>query len=132
MQLALFHYPPRIEYWAFWTFDGIPLYTGDPEVRDVLEPQFEAAGVDLVFNGHNHLYAYTPPGAYSSVAWVTTGGGGGAIDSSGWVVGDWNGIESTVHDHHFLEVSIDGRQIDVRAIDPDGVELHAFSVTADG
>ena len=61
-----------------------------------------------------------------------TGGGGGAIDSSGWVVGDWNGIESTVHDHHFLEVSIDGRQIDVRAIDPDGVELHAFSVTADG
>lgn len=130
VQIALFHYPPRIEYWAFFTFDGIPLYTGDPEVRDVLEPQFEAAGVDLVLNGHNHLYAYTAAGAYSSVAWVTTGGGGGALDTAGWDVGDWN-IDTTVFENHVLLVEVDGSVVDVTAVGVDGSVLHQFEVIAD-
>ncbi len=130
VQIAAFHYPPRIEYWAFWTFDGIPLYTGDPEVRDVLEPQFEAAGVDLVLNGHNHLYAYTAPGTYSSVAWVTTGGGGGSIDTAGWVVGDWD-MDTTLHDHHFLHIQVDGKNIDLSAVGLDGSVLHNTLIQAD-
>ena len=130
VQIALFHYPPRIEYWAFWTFDGIPLYDGDPEVRDVLEPQLAAAGVDLVINGHNHLYAYTAPDVYSSVSWVTTGGGGGALDTSFWVVGNWD-FDETFSEHHFLHVEVDGNAIDVSAVGLDGGTLHSFQIVGD-
>ncbi|NCG19784.1 MAG: hypothetical protein GWP91_12315, partial [Rhodobacterales bacterium] len=128
VQFALFHYPPRINYWAFFFYGGDLSYDGDNDVRDTLEPLFEAAGVDLVFNGHNHLYSYTPAGAYSSVAWVTTGGGGGDIDTSGWGTGDWDGMETTLHAHHFLHVSVDGSQIDVEALGVDGALLHTFTV----
>jgi hypothetical protein len=131
VQFAAFHYPPRIEYWAFLTFDGIWLYDGDPEVRDVLEPQLAAAGVDLVLNGHNHLYNFTPPGTYSTVAWVTTGGGGGALDTDNWDVGSWAGIDLTLSEHHFLHVMVDGKNIDVDVLDVDGLLLDHWTVVAD-
>lgn len=130
LQMALFHYPPRIEYWAFWFYDDALPYDGDEDVRDLLEPLFDAAGVDLVFNGHNHLYAHTPAGMYSNVAWVTTGGGGGAIDTSGWVTGSWDGIATTLHEHHVLHVEVAGAQAVVRAIGVDGTVLHTFGVVA--
>ncbi|MBW2255061.1 MAG: metallophosphoesterase family protein [Deltaproteobacteria bacterium] len=131
LQMALFHYPARIEFWEGWFYDDALPYDGDEEVRDTLEPLFVAAGVDLVFNGHNHLYAYTPPGAYSSVAWVTTGGGGGAIDTDDWRTATWEGIHTTLFEHHFLSVSVDGTQIEVQAIGVLGDELHTFTITGD-
>ncbi|TNE92210.1 MAG: hypothetical protein EP330_02460 [Deltaproteobacteria bacterium] len=131
VQFALFHYPPRIEFWTWWVYDGISLYDGDDDVRGTLESMFEDAGVDLVFNGHNHLYNYTPAGAYSSVAWVTTGGGGGDLDTDGWRTATWDGIALTHHEHHFLHVSVDGKRIDVQALRPDGFSLHNFTVQAD-
>ncbi|MBW2254294.1 MAG: metallophosphoesterase [Deltaproteobacteria bacterium] len=131
LQMALFHYPPRIEFWEGWFYDDAEPYDGDEDVRDTLEPLFEAAGVDLVFNGHNHLYAYTPPGAYSTVAWVTTGGGGGAIDTDDWRTATWGGIDTTLFEHHFLSVAVDGKQIEVRAIGERGDALHSFAITGD-
>lgn len=131
VQMALFHYPPRIEYWAFYFYGDDLIYDGDDDIRDVLEPVFHDAGVDLVFNGHNHLYAYTPAGTYSDVTWVTTGGGGGDIDSDFWVTGDWDGITSTVHAHHFVQVAVDGKEVSVSAIGMDGATLHQFALTAD-
>jgi hypothetical protein len=62
---------------------------------------------------------------------VTTGGGGGDIDTAFWVTGDWNGITTTVHDHHYLRVSVDGKNVEVSAIGSDGSKLHQFSITAD-
>lgn len=131
VQFALFHYPPRIEFWAWFVYDGISLYDGDSDVRAILEPMFAQAGVDLVFNGHNHLYNYTPAGEYSSVAWVTTGGGGGDIDTAGWRTATWEGIATTAHEHHFLEVRVDGRQVDVQAVRPDGGVVDSFTLKAD-
>jgi len=131
VQIALFHYPPRIEFWAFYFYGDDLVYDGDDEIRNLLEPAFDTAGVDLVLNGHNHLYAHTPAGTYSNVTWVTTGGGGGAIDTAFWVTGDWDGITTTLHEHHFLRVSVDGKDIDVAAIGRDGTELHQFSITGD-
>jgi len=131
VQIALFHYPPRIEFWAFYFYGDDLIYDGDDEIREVLEPVFEAAGVDLVFNGHNHLYAHTPAGTYSEVTWVTTGGGGGDIDAAFWVTGDWDGITTTLHAHHFLQVAIDGKEVSAQAIGLDGSVLHSFGLTAD-
>ncbi|MCO4744499.1 MAG: metallophosphoesterase family protein [Proteobacteria bacterium] len=131
VQFALFHYPPRIEFWTWYFYDGISIYDGDDDVRETLEPMFADAGVDLVFNGHNHLYNYTPAGSYSSTAWVTTGGGGGGLDNDGWRTGTWDGIALTHHEHHFLEVHVDGKTIDVTARRPDGFALHEFTVQGD-
>lgn len=118
---VLFHKPPRVEYWAGFC------YTGEADVRDVLEPLFADLGVDVVFNGHNHLYAYTPPGP-NGITWVTTGGGGGAIDDEGDFCRTWDEIDVTAFVHHFLSVHVEDRVMTVRAIDEAGEELHRFEV----
>ncbi len=121
LRAALFHKPPRVEYWAGFC------YTGESTVREDLTPLFAEHGVDVVFNGHNHLYAYTPPGA-DGITWVTTGGGGGAIDDEGDFCRRWDAITETQFVHHFLAVHVEDGRMLVRAIDLEGAELHRFEV----
>ena len=121
LRAVLFHKPPRVEYWAGFC------YTGERDVRDHLEPLFAAHGVDVVFNGHNHLYAYTPPGD-DGITWVTTGGGGGVIDDEDDFCRRWDEITETHFVHHFLAVHVEDGTMQVRAIDIDGIELHRFQV----
>ena len=128
---AAFHKPPRVEWW----FGGAIAFTNEmeaPWIRTTLEPMLEDLDVDIVFNGHNHLYAHTPETA-GGITWVTTGGGGGSLDtsSSWWRVGTWPEITTTVHEHHFLDVEVDGATMTVTAIGTDGSKLHSFTVTAD-
>jgi hypothetical protein len=129
-QMAAFHKPPRIEWW----FGGVLAFTNEmeaPWVRNTLEPMLEGLGVDLVFNGHNHLYAHTPQ-TDGGITWVTTGGGGGDIDTdfSLWKVGDWPEIDITLHVHHFLAVDVSPTTLTVRAIDDSGAAIHQFTVPA--
>jgi hypothetical protein len=128
---AFFHHPPRIEWWV----GGAIAFTDDmekPRVREVLEPRLEDLGVNIVFNGHNHLYAYTPetPGG---ITWVTTGGGGGTLESQGlfniYRVGTWPEITVTLFAHHVLNVTVDGGTMSVEAVGLDGSVLHSFSIT---
>jgi hypothetical protein len=121
LRAALFHKPPRVEYWAGFC------YTGESSVREDLTPLFARNGVNIVFNGHNHLYAYTPPGA-DGITWVTTGGGGGAIDGPNSFCRQWDEITDTQFVHHFLSVHVENGRMLVRAIDEAGEELHRFEV----
>ncbi len=130
IQAAVFHKPPRIEYW----FGGLVAFTDEMEaawVREELEPLLEDLGVDIVFNGHNHLYAHSPETA-GGITWVTTGGGGGKLDEPGWLnmwrVGDWSEIETSISEHHFLRVGLDDGTLTVEAVDRDGYVLHAFEI----
>jgi len=128
---AVFHKPPRIEWW----FGGALAFPNEmeaPWVRNVLEPMLENLDVDIVFNGHNHLYAYSPETA-GGITWVTTGGAGGGIDTDFalWDVGDWPEITVTKHEHHFLSVDVNGSQMTVKAINISGTEIHQFTITAD-
>ncbi len=130
-RVALFHKPPRIEWW----YGGLIAFTTEmeaPWVREQLEPMLEAYDVDLIFNGHNHLYAYSPEDVYG-VTLVTTGGGGGSIDTDYWMwkVDDWPQIETTIHDFHFLSVDVTPDAMVVTAIGTDGDPIHQFTVTAD-
>lgn len=122
LRSVLFHKPPRVEYWAGFCIDG------ERDVREHLEPLFARHGVDVVFNGHNHLYAYTPPGD-DGITWVTTGGGGGAIDDEDDFCQRWDEIVETHFVHHFLSVRVEDGTMTVRAIDVDGLELHRFEVS---
>ncbi|TNF25638.1 MAG: hypothetical protein EP329_22725 [Deltaproteobacteria bacterium] len=128
IRAAAFHKPPRIEWWA----GGLIAFTPSMKaawVREDLEPLLESYGVDIVFNGHNHLYAYTPETA-GGITWVTTGGGGGSIDTDFflWRVATWSEIETTIHEHHFLRGTLDGDALRIEAIDVDGGLLHTFTV----
>ncbi|MFO0745186.1 MAG: metallophosphoesterase [Myxococcota bacterium] len=134
IQAAAFHKPPRIEYW----FGGILAFPDDmkaPWVHDDLEPLLESLGVDLVFNGHNHLYAYTPPITTGGITWVTTGGGGGMLDTPGflniWRVGNWPEIKTTISEFHFLQVTVEAGEAFVEAIGTDGSVLHSFYAYGD-
>ena len=127
-RVASFHKPPRIEWWV----GGLLAFTDEmeaPWVREQLEPLLESYGVDLVFNGHNHLYAHTPETA-GGITFVTTGGGGGAIDTDWfvWDVGNWPEIETTLHQFHFLSVEVSATAMEVTAIGASGAPIHQFSV----
>ncbi len=127
-QAAIFHKPPRIEWW----YGGLIAFTDEmeaPWIREALEPLLESYGVDLIFNGHNHLYAHTPE-TTGGITLVTTGGGGGGLDTSFfmWDVGNWPEIDTTIHEHHFLSVAVTSTEITVTAVDIDGVAMHQFTV----
>ena len=70
------------------------------------------------------------PETAGGITWVTTGGAGGDLDTDFflWEVGDWPEIETTIHEHHFLSVSIASDAMTVSALDAGGVELHSFTV----
>jgi hypothetical protein len=122
LRTAVFHRPPRVEYWAGSCWEG------EVAVRDYLEPLFEAVGLDLVLNGHNHLYAYTPPILPGGVTWVTTGGGGGHIDGEADYCTSWSEIEFTSFEHHILHVRVDETTVTVEAMTADGTVIHSFSL----
>ncbi len=133
---AIFHRPPLIQYWdSVASFPSpVTFYGADmdaPDVRQYLAPLFEQHNVDLVFNGHNHLYAYAE--AYpQTVSWVTSGGGGGGLESGvdSSFIKDWSEyVDVTLFgDYHFLHVAIDNSVMAVRAITMDGDVLHSFYV----
>jgi acid phosphatase type 7 len=89
-------------------------------LRARFEPVVEAAHVDLVLAGHEHLYERARPlceyvpGA--SVLQVVSGGGGAALDRS---VQHPN-VARTVAATHFLRVTVSAEWLDVRAIDLQG------------
>ncbi|MFT6396468.1 MAG: hypothetical protein ACJAYU_001211 [Bradymonadia bacterium] len=128
---AAFHKPPRIDFW----FGGVLTFIREmeaPWIRESLEPLLESLDVDVVFNGHNHLYAYTPE-TDGGITWFTTGGAGGSIDTDSflWRVGDWPEIALQIHDHHFLYVQVLDGVMTVSAISDSGAVLDTQRVLAD-
>ena len=103
-----------------------------PWIRESLEPLLESLDVDVVFNGHNHLYAYTPE-TDGGITWITTGGAGGSIDTDSffWRVGDWPEITVQIHDHHFLYAQVLDGVMTVSAIGDDGSVLDTQRILAD-
>ena len=130
-QAAIFHKPPRINFWFGGSF-AFPESMEEPDVREFIEPLLESYNVDIVFNGHNHLYAHSPETS-GGIVWVTTGGGGGTLDTSNflWRVNRYTEIQTTVHEHHFLTVDVDNDVMIVRAINRAGAEIHSFEVYPD-
>lgn len=122
LRVVLFHEPPRIEYWADY------YETGTAWVRETLEPVLDAAHVDVVFTGHNHLYMYGPPDLTSGVTWVTTGGGGGSIEPTFPRWKDWPEITVVIFRHHFLHLTVNGKVMHGMAIADTGEILHEFEV----
>ncbi|HVM35562.1 MAG TPA: metallophosphoesterase [Actinomycetota bacterium] len=65
--IVLLHHPP---------YSGGAEHGSDTAVRAALEPRFDAAGVDLVLSGHDHVYSRAEA---SGITYVVTGGGGARL-----------------------------------------------------
>lgn len=87
---------------------------------------FEQYNVDLVFNGHNHIYEH---GLVNGVHYLVSGGGGvGPSGTFAWR--DWTvQVEST---RHFCSVDVGPASYQVTVRRPDGSILDSFSGDTSG
>jgi hypothetical protein len=91
-------------------------------VQNLIQPLAERYGVDLVIAGHNHYYARA---MVQGVTHLTTGGGGAPLydPERGWPL-----VVKTIKAYHFLRFSIDGQELTVEVISPEGELLDQFTI----
>jgi hypothetical protein len=86
-------------------------------MRSTALPVIEAAGVDLVLNGHAHDYER---GTLNGVTWIITGGGGGSLDAKQQ---DWEHLTVYAAAHHHTRLDVDRDRIQVVATSLDGTVI---------
>jgi hypothetical protein len=91
-----------------------------PGFRPGLPRIFRRRGVDLVLNGHDHIYAVTKP--LNKIRYAVSGGGGGPLYRCGSA---WFSARCAAR-HHFLEVIVKAEEVVVRAIPARGRPFHRF------
>jgi len=105
-----------------------PLYTSGRKrvtrgLRASLEPVLEAAHVDLVLAGHEHLYERALPACEyvpdARVLEVISGGGGANLDHGRTLPNFARTISAT----HYLRVRVTRQWLDIRAVGVDGQTL---------
>jgi len=89
----------------------------DKEIRKDLEPVFVRHGVTVVFSGHDHHYERTV--SIKGVTYVVSGGGGKSLYRAGR--SEWTASSRSVH--HAVYVRVEGKQLCLEAIKPDGKVL---------
>ena len=111
--VVLFHHP---------VYSPGTVHGSTPGFAPRLPRMFERHGVDLVLNGHDHLYAVSKP--LHGIRYVVTGGGGADLYGCG---GDAFSEQCTSA-HHFLYVAVRPGALRGWAIPPQGPPLGSFTV----
>ncbi|HZN58341.1 MAG TPA: metallophosphoesterase [Planctomycetota bacterium] len=107
------------------------------EIRDVVVPIAESRGVDLVLNGHNHVYersypiragvsrdAFQEPDyvAPQGIIYIVTGGGGASL--YGYRESSEVHLNSVFHaKHHYVSLRITPEELAIEAIGVDGIAI---------
>lgn len=94
-----------------------------PGFRPRLSRMFRRRGVDLVLNGHDHIYAVSK--ARKGIRYVVTGGGGAPL----YACHRRSFTSFCRSRHHFLYVAAHPTRIWVRAVAADGRPFGLFSTT---
>lgn len=116
--------------WKFVVFHHPP-YTGarhkpDVRVQRTLVPVLDAANVDVVFNGHDHLYERTHPlrdgeivESGAGVVYIVTGAGGAELYETKKPLPAYI---AAADDHHysFTQVTVNGDELSLRQLALDG------------
>ena len=121
-KFVLFHYP------AYSSGDNGP----SAEAQENWVPLFEKYGVDVVFNGHDHIYERTCPllkGVCTTVdnggvVYFVTGGAGAVLydTKGGWF------SQARASVNHFLSVQVSGCRLEVQAVDGDGRVIDRYEL----
>ncbi len=96
-----------------------------PQLRELLSPVYSATGVDVVFNGHDHLYERTRP--IGGVIYVTTGAGGAELYARAATNPFTLAFANDRHGYTHVELS--GRALLLRQMDTTGRAYDAFALT---
>ncbi len=127
-RLVVFHHPPY----------SIGKHGCDERIQRALVPAIEAAGVDVVFNGHDHLYSRTLPlvggvpaePGQRGVVYVVSGSGGAALYETKKLAGQppiYPAYNNSVHS--FSLVVIAGDALRFQQIDVGGAVLDEWSLS---
>ena len=108
--IVIFHFP-------VYSSGGYVTYS---DWQQWMPDLFVKRGVDLVLNGHDHLYSVTK--RLRGIRYVVTGGGGASL----YACRDPAWPDFCRSRHHFLYVVAGKRRIWVRAVPPDGKPFHSF------
>lgn len=125
--------------WRFVVFHHPPYTAGAHEpsekIQRALVPVFDAVGVDVVFNGHDHLYERTAPMRDGSiapdgkgVAYIVTGAGGAELYEPA-ASRPAHIVAASSAKHSYTRVEVDGKTLKLAQIDIDGATLDTFSIT---
>jgi predicted phosphodiesterase len=105
------------------TWKGAKSLQGDRNARQLAQ-LYEKHGVDMVFNGHIHVYERTWPiregkvDRARGVIYLTSGGGGGKLENFAPVPTFFKA--QCRSDYHFCLINIHGGQLSLRAFDHQG------------
>jgi hypothetical protein len=122
---AYFHHPP---------FSN-GSHGGSGSTHDCWAPLLQEYGVDVVFNGHDHLYTRygtypvdSPVPGINGVHYVVTGGGGAPLYQPNFI--NQAPIVYTEAYYHYVAVHVSGDTIELTAKRPDGTVMDSFIVDA--
>jgi hypothetical protein len=126
--------------WRFVCFHHPPYtagkYNPDVRIQRTIVPAIEAAGVDVVFNGHDHMYERTLPlrggqivaPGHGGVVYIVSGAGGAQLyDAAPQRPAYISALHSSVHS--FTCVDVDGDTLKLRQIALGGEILDSIEIT---
>jgi 3',5'-cyclic AMP phosphodiesterase CpdA len=116
---------------ASWTVVVLhhPVHSGGaghgstPGLDAKLAPMFETNGVDLVLQGHDHVYSR---GRTGGVTYVVTGGGGAALYGCADPLP--RPVKMCASEHHFVELRASRARLVLTAVTPDGGMIERIRV----
>lgn len=120
--------PVATDRWTVVVFHH-PVYSASPErpseagYRPSLPRLFRRRGVDLVLNGHAHIYFASKP--LRRIRYVITGGGGASLYSC---TEKWFADECQAR-NHFVYVVAGPDRLTVKAVPPTGAPFHRFTTS---
>ncbi len=109
--IVVFHHP---------VYSSSSHHPSGSDRRESLTRLFARRGVDVVINGHTHLYAVTKP--LRGIRYVTTGGG----SASPHPCTPRRFTARCIVAYHFLSIEVGLHRIRVRAISPGAGVIHRF------
>lgn len=125
-KFVFFHHPP-------WAGGSRP---ENPKIRDTLVPAIEAAGVDMVFCGHNHLYERTHPiiageiAPSNGVIYIITGAGGKTLHEEQCQDAQYLSASNDT-EYSFTWVTVTGPRLELLQISEDDAILDTFVLVKD-
>ncbi|CAN5574671.1 metallophosphoesterase [soil metagenome] len=109
--IVVFHHP---------VYSPSTAHGSTPGFRKLLNPLFRRRGVDLVLNGHDHLYSVTKP--IKKIRYLVTGGGGREL----YPCGEAKFSAVCVERNHFVYIHAGRLRLRVRAVPAKGRVFHSF------
>jgi len=104
---------------------GTPVEWPIAHARLFLVPMFELYGVNLVLNGHDHLYERSEK---DGITYVVTGGGGAPLYRANSCPNPYQ--KKVLSAHHYIRLDVDAKKIVLTAIDSDGKPFDTVTIPA--